>query len=145
MIRIFFATSAAVIPGFSVAGFEGKAFRTNYYNASQQPYIDYTQNQITGNSVATTLGQTLAEAPVGTVARVINSGRPKQTAVLLGPDFFSSSAANQSLDLFHEAIHEFTGWNDGQIFGAFKKYGLSLIDPYETEDINDWLARDCKR
>jgi RHS repeat-associated protein len=130
---------AQVIEGFSVAGFISTANQTAFYNARVMPFANYTQNQVVGNEVQTTLNMSV---PRGTDAVTIAG--PQGTAVLLGPNFFSSTSADfQWAVLLHELLHAYTHWDDADIFKYFRRFGLQQVNE-GTGDITAWLERDCQ-
>jgi RHS repeat-associated protein len=138
---------ADMIPGFSVSAFAEKALRTNYYNPYKAPFSNYTQDQVTGNGNSTRLWKTFSEINArytGVVAVTLNKGRFRQTAVLLGPDFFAESADFQTADLVHETIHGFSGFSDPEIFERGAVFGLTKTNSLATEGISNWIKRDCK-
>jgi len=105
---------------FSVIGFESKALTTDYYNLSPgSPWGGYSQNAVTENGISETLGQTLG---FGGYAVTINGSLGNQTAVLLGPNFFSDRGIPAIDNLLHEDLHAYTDWSDQTIFQKFSSY-----------------------
>jgi len=136
-----------VIPGFSVSAFESKALSTNYYDPYSAPFANYTQNQVTSNGNSTRLWKTFSDtndSQGGVVALTINGGAGRQSAVLLGPDFFAEGATRQTIDLVHEALHAYRGLSDRRIFHDFGPYGCVPTNKYSSEGISDWIGRDCQ-
>ena len=120
-----------------MAGLRATAWNANYYDARGAD-ASYTQNQVTGNGVSTTLSNSL---PWTQFARTIYG--LGQSAILLGPNFFTlPNTTAQANTLLHEVLHAYTGgWSDNEIFGAFADYGLKRINP-GSGDISNWLETD---
>jgi len=125
--------------GFIMLKFRNKAKDTNYYDPRNIPSSTFTQNDATGNGNSTSLNASLS---FGVGGRTINGGLANQTAILLGPNFFSESSAAQSATLLHENVHGYTGWSDDDIFGVFAGYGLQQTGQ-GSQDISDWIQKDC--
>jgi hypothetical protein len=62
---------------------------------------------------------------------------------VLGPDFFASDI-NQPSVLLHELLHITLKMNDDELEQYLtEKFGYKNKDPWGTDDISEWLRKDC--
>ena len=59
-------------------------------------------------------------------------------------DFFVDTPQRQSAILVHENLHRYTGWSDDRVFRKFAGQGLTHKDPYQTDEITQWVLRGCQ-
>jgi RHS repeat-associated protein len=127
--------TAAGIP-YSAERLRQTAKRTNFYNVRDPAYANLTQHEVVGNNNTKTLNNSL---PYGWSAYTIHGAAG--AAVLLPKDW--SVQPDVADRLLHEVFHALTEWSDRLVFEKFAKYGL--VDTGQgTQDITDWIARDCK-
>lgn len=82
----------------------------------------------------------------GPYALTAAPGGPRPAPVVLGPNWFTATPAEQNATLLHEAVHSITGMGDAQVFSTFARYGLPS-DEYRllgnTREFTDWLMAGC--
>jgi RHS repeat-associated protein len=73
-------------------------------------------------------------------------GGPRPAPVVLGPNWFTESPADERATQLHEAVHSITGKGDSEVFSIFAQYGLPS-DEYRllgnTHEFSEWLKNGC--
>jgi RHS repeat-associated protein len=110
-----------------------------YYSPNGNTFGTLTWDFISGN------GDTHYINMTGVYA-LTSLGGPKPAPVVLGPDWFTSTPAEQAGTMLHEAVHSITGMTDAQVFNTFHQYGLdnSEFNLFgNTHAFTEWLIAGC--
>jgi RHS repeat-associated protein len=112
----------------------------DYFDATQLPEGNLTQNQVANNGDNTTLAQTVSD----TAAAVLTGANGLPTNdIILGPQFLSASTTIQNAVLLvHEALHAGLKLNDVQLANLLLlPNDGTILDA--SQQISNFLASDC--
>ena len=113
--------------------------------SEKSPNASKTENEVSGNGSADTLGSHLFHVwPTPNAYTLTDGSRP---AIVLGPGYLNEPLDQRIASLIHEEVHALTLLDDAAIFDLFNKYGLPDTEfkkwPHPTSEFSDWIRKGC--
>jgi hypothetical protein len=134
-----------LIPNYSVQVVQTKQSMTNFYEVDNAGIEDLTLRTVTGGQIADNVKLTSYLLNGGATAATANYGYSRQTAVVLGPNFFLQQFPEFTL-VREILLHAYAGKPDDAIFGNTYFTDQGLWRPSgstATANITTWMSTDC--